>query len=200
MNLWTCVINDNIFPTNNNKKWREFFKIKFDYRKISADRNKWHVAIRFARSGCKKKYQWFKLFVCILVGTHDLNTNWQMKRPKKKFLRSSELMCNIGGVTLRHIHNVSIIIKQYSLRNKRMNECLCLTPKTFTTEAHRINIPKIGFCHFIDVYLVCLFRLQYNLQYAMQCASYALPSASGQRGEHFIFPLRIKTGLLLCIY
>lgn len=127
-----------------------------------------------------------------------------MKRPKKKFLRSSELMCNIGGVTLRHIHNVSIIIKQYSLRNKRMNGMLLSNTKTFTTEALRINIPKIGFCHFIDVYLVCVFWLQYNLQicYAMRllCACYAFPSANGQSRKHFIFPLRIKTGLLLCIY
>lgn len=34
----------------------------------------------------KKIYLWLKLFVYILVGTHDLNTNWQMKRPKKKIL------------------------------------------------------------------------------------------------------------------
>lgn len=98
------------------------------------------------------------------------------KDRKKKFLRSSELMCNIGGVTLRHIHNVSIIIKQYSLRNKRMNGMLLSNTKTFTTEALRINIPKIGFCHFIDVYLVCVFRLQYNLQicYAMRFLCFSI--------------------------
>lgn len=145
MNLWTCVINDNIFPTNNNKKWREFFKIKFDYRKISADRNKWHVAIRFARSGCKKNISGLNcLCVFWLERTIWIQTD-KWKDRKKKFLRSSELMCNIGGVTLRHIHNVSIIIKQYSLRNKRMNEWYCLTPKPLQPKHTESTSRKLAF-------------------------------------------------------
>lgn len=84
--------------------------------------------------------------VCVYFGW---NARFEYKltneKTKKKFLRSSELMCNIGGVTLRHKHNVSIIIKQYSLRNKRMNECFCLTPKPLQPKHIESTSRKLAF-------------------------------------------------------